>query len=275
MKTKWLFFSAIVLGCGSKTETNLSEQDSLAVDSSARAAVVITPATTNHFKAVTQNFEGYIPYALTEDEQEVKVWDVLSLLIEQYDTTSFHTISKNYTKPGTEETADETLTTVTTVTLTLYYNDAQELKAFKKEYSYEVGGPNNFYKTYTLCLFDGDLIAVYEDRETSIDMATKNYIRGTAKACPDCGIYLSAGVSSMDVIVSGLLSLDSFIQLGKTALQEESTLLEYAYGESFGLNGDEYVYQTVEPLDEEADYDVFYTASKGYYEKFMKPKVNQ
>ena len=274
MKAKILFFTVLLFGCGGKSE-NKATQDSVAVDSAAIAAEVILPTATPNLKAVTQNFSDYLNYPLTEDERETKVWDVLNPLIQQYDTTIFHTLSKNYTVPGTEETPDETLNTVTTVTITLYYNDAQELKAFKKEYNYEVGGPNNFYRTYTLCLFEGDLIAVYEDRETTIDMATKNYIRGTAKACPECGVYLSAGVSSMDVIVSGTLGADNFAQLGKTAQQEESTLLEYAYADSFGLSGDEYVYQTVEPLNNEVDYDVFYTASKGYYKRFMKPKLGK
>lgn len=276
MKTKLLFLSAILLGCSSKPETKSNEQDSLAVDTTAtRTEAVVSPPTTPNLKTVTQNFSGYLAYTLTEDEREKKVWDVLSPLIEQYDTTNFHTLSKNYTVPGTEETPDGTQNTIHTVTITLYYNDAQELKVFKKEDYYEVGSPEHFERVFTLYLFDQELIAIYEDREVAIDMAAKNFTRGVIKACPDCGIYLSAGVSSADVIVSGTLKADVFAQKSTTARKEESDLLDYAYADSFGSSGDEYVYQTVEPLDNESDYDVFYTASKGYYEKFMKPKVNR
>lgn len=271
MKTN-LFFVAILLGCGSKTETKLSDQDSLAVDSTEVTVATVSTMQTQNIKTVTQNFSGYITYTLTEDEREAKVWDALSPLLEQYDTTNFHTLSKNYTVPGTEETPDGTQNTIHTVTITLYYNDAQELKAFKKDDHYEVGSPEHFENVFTLYLFDQDLIAVYEDREVAIDMAAKNFTRGVVKACPDCGIYLSAGVSSSEVVVSGTWKEDVFTQWNRTARSEEAELVEYAYADSFGPSGDEYVYQTVEPMNEDADYEVFYTASKGYYEKFMKPK---
>ncbi len=228
----------------------------------------ITPIET-----ITQNFYGYLDYALTEDEREAKIWEVLGPLIKQYDTTQFNTISKYFVMPGTEETAEETVSTSTTVTVTLYYNDTHELKAVWREYKYEIG-ESGFDKISSLYLFDGDLIAFYEDKEESIDMAFQRYKRGVAKSCPDCGAILSAGVSSEEVIVSGNLTEEDFVTLAEVGRNEES-ILEYAYADSFQPSGGEYVYQTVEPLNEEADYDVFYTANKGYYEKFMKPKLDK
>lgn len=273
MKTKLLFIvTALLLGCANKTETQSGEIDSLTVDS-LETAVVFSPPPNS--KTVRQNFAGYIDYALTQDDNEAKVWDVLGPIIMQYDTTNFHTLSKNYTMPGTEETPDETLTTSQNVTITLYYDNDQKLRAVKREDNYEVGSSERFDRAFALYLFDGDLIAIYEDIESYLDMAVKNYSRGVAKACPDCGVTLSAGISSAEVTVSGSLNSNDFARLARVAQQEESNLLETAYAGSFVLAGDEYVYQTVEPLNEEADYDVFYTASKGYYEKFMKPKMNR
>jgi hypothetical protein len=276
MKAKLFLFSFILLGCGSKTEIKSSEQDSLALDSATANLVGVSPTPTTNIKTVTQNFSEYITYPLTEDDREQKVWDVLSPLIEQYDTTNFHTLSKSYTLPGTEETEDGSVGTSETVTITLFYNDAQELMAFMRASNYQIGSGDRFERKLRLCLFNKDLIGIYEDRETSLDMAVKNYLRSARKACPDCGVYMSGGISSPDVTVSSILNdPEEFTRIEKTVKDEISGILEYAYGDSFGLSGKEYVYQTVEPLNEDADYDVFFAASKGYYEKFMKPKLNR
>lgn len=275
MKTKWLFFLAIVLGCGSKTETNLSEQDSLAVDSSARTELVIAPQATTAYTPVIHNFIGFIANTLTEDDREAKVWESLEPLLVAFDTTTFHTLTKSSTMPGTYETPEETLSSIETVTITLYYNDAHELRAIKREYNYEVGGPDRYDRSFELYIFDGNVFAVYEDKGTSLDMAVQNHKRGVTKLCPDCGVYLSAGVSSNDAIVSGDMDADALAQLETSAHGYESVVLEYAGYDKYAAVGADYVYQTVEPLSEDTDYEVLYTASKSYYEKFMKPKVNR
>jgi hypothetical protein len=270
-----VLFVCINMGCSTTkkedaaTDTTRIEKAPV-VDST--TAITRSPTPNTPTKASIQNFYGYLNYAITEDEHESRIWNILGPLIQQYDTTEFNSISKNYTMPGTEETADETLNTSTTVTVTLYYNDAQELKAVWREYKYEIGDADRFEKITTLYLFDEDLIAFYEDKEVSLDMAFQNYTRGIVNACPDCGITMSAGVSSNEVTVTGILSADAFVSSTKAARKEE-LLLEYAYADSFQASGDDYTYQTVEPLNQEADYDVFYTANKGYYEKFMKPKL--
>lgn len=273
---KLLYISILLIGCGGKLEQQ-SSIDSASVDSTTKFFTTETPGTDTppleiETKTIIQNFYGISTEPLTEDEREVKIWELLKPLIEQYDTTAFNTISKNYTMPGTEETADETINTSTTVTIILFYNDAQELKAVLREYSYELGDPSRFEKITTLSLFDNDLIAFYEDSDVSIDMAYQRYKRGVGKACPDCGVIMSAGVSSEEVIVSGNLTDKDFTSLTKAARNEES-FLAYAIDRSYPSDQDEYFYQTVEPLNEEADYDVFYTANKGYYEKFIKPKL--
>jgi hypothetical protein len=269
-----IIFLSIALGCSTPTK------EDAAVDTTERVALVDSTTVIPFSSSATaepetvQNFYGLLSYALTEDEQESKIWDILGPLIKQYDTTEFNTISKNYTMPGTEETPDETLNTSTTVTITLYYDDAQNLKAVWREYNYAIGESGRFEKISSLFLFDEDLIAFYEDKEESIDMAFQRYKRGVAKSCPDCGIILSAGVSSEEVIVSGNLTEEDFVTLAKAGRNEES-ILEHASADSFQFNGNEYIYQTYEPLNNEADYDVFYTANKGYYEKFMKPKLGK
>ncbi|MBX2895704.1 MAG: hypothetical protein KF763_09700 [Cyclobacteriaceae bacterium] len=272
---KLLYISILLIGCGGKLEQQ-SYIDSVSVDSTTKLTTETpgtdTPPLEIETKTIVQNFYGISTEPLTENEGEVKIWELLKPLIEQYDTTAFNTISKNYTMPGTEETADETINTSTTATITLFYNDAQELKAVWREYSYELGDPSRFEKITTLYLFDNDLIAFYEDSDVSIDMAYQRYKRGVGRACPDCGVIMSAGVSSDEVIVSGNLNDKDFISLAKAARNEE-LFLEYAHADSFQSNGNEYIYQTAEPLNEEADYDVFYTANKGYYEKFIKPKL--
>jgi hypothetical protein len=273
MKIKTLFFALILLGCGGKSENN-SSQDRVALDSVVATPVVVSPTQTTITKTVTQNF-SYQPDVLTQDERETKIWAVLQPLIAQYDTTSFHTISKSRTLPGTTETDYGTLTTSETLTVTLYYNDAQELKAVKREYNYEIGGPTRYERTYTLYLFDDDWVGVYEDGEVSREMASNSYLRAATKACPDCSVRLFDGVGGNGVAVTGQLTVNDIIQLSNGAQQEAASILDYAYADSFASSGDEYVYQTVEPLNEDADYDVFYTASKGYYEKFMKPKLNR
>lgn len=270
---KLLYVSMLLVSCSGKLEQQ-SNADSVAVDSATITYSEITSIDTPvaETKTAVHNFYGILTYALTEDERESKIMEVLKPLLEQYDTTQFNTISKNYTIPGTEEIPEETLSTSTTVTITLFYNDAQELKAVWREYSYELGDPSRFEKITTLYLFDNDLIAFYEDSDVSIDMAYQRYKRGVGKACPDCGVVMSAGVSSEEVIVSGNLTEEDFASLAKAARGEES-FLEYAYDLSYPSDRDEYFYQTYEPLNNEADYDVFYTANKGYYEKFIKPRL--
>ncbi|MBN8651002.1 MAG: hypothetical protein J0L67_06230 [Cytophagales bacterium] len=271
-----LFFACLFIGCSTTTKedtaTDTAKIETITlVDST--TVMPFSPGYTSEPETI-QNFYGYQSYTLTEDERESKIWDILGPLIKQYDTTEFNTISKNYTMPGTEEMPDETLNTSTTVTVTLYYDDAQNLKAVWREYNYEIGESGRFEKINSLFLFDEDLIAFYEDKEESIDMAFQRYKRGVAKSCPDCGVILSAGVSSQEVIVSGNLTDEDFVTLAKAGRNEES-ILEYAAADSFQFNGNEYIYQTVEPMSQDADYDVFYTANKGYYEKFMKPKLNK
>jgi hypothetical protein len=276
MKTK-NYLLLVILIVFTRCNQKKSNTESVLADSSTMTSLTETPITdtpTAETKTVIQNFNGYLTYALTEDERESKIWNLLGPLIEQYDTTEFNTIAKNYTIPGTEETEDGTLNTSTTVTLTLYYNDEQELKAVRREHNYEVGDPSRFEKINTLYLFDKDLIAFYEDKEESFQMAFQKYTRGIVKGCPDCGITMSAGISSNEVTVSGSLSEEDFVVLTKAARSEES-FLDYANADSFQPMANQYIYQTVEPLNQEADYDVFYTANSGYYEKFMKPKLGK
>jgi len=269
-------FAWLIIGCTTATKedtvTDTTKTETISLVDSA-TVIPFSLGSTSEPETI-QNFYGYLDYTLTEDEGESKIWAVLGPLIKQYDSTEFNTISKYYIMPGTEETPDETLNTSTTVTVTLYYDDAQNLKAVWRDYKYEIGESGRFEKISSLYLFDGDLIAVYEDKEVSLDMAFQNYTRGVVKACPDCGVMMSAGMSSNEVTVTGGLSADVFVSLTKAARNEES-LLEYAYADSFQPSGDEYTYQTEEPLNQEADYDVFYTANKGYYEKFMKPKLGK
>jgi hypothetical protein len=271
---KLLYLSILLVGCGGKLEQQ-SNTDSTAVDSTTILLATETPVTDTSITETeneVKNFYSILTSALTEDEREIKISEALRTIIEQYDTTAFNTISKNYTMPGEKETADETIYTSTTVTITLFYNDVQELKAVLREYNYEMGDPSRFEKTTSLYLFDTDLIAFYEDTDVSIDMAYQRYKRGVASGCPDCGVIISAGISSDEVIVSGNLTGEDFASLTKAARNEES-FLEYAYDLSYPSNSEGYFYQTVEPLNNESDYDVFYTANKSYYEKFIKPKL--
>lgn len=269
-----ILLALVIIGCSTATKEEASTDTTKvekvnAVDST----TVISFSTTSTSEPETvQNFYGLLSYALTEDSVESKIWDALAPLIKQYDTTQLNTISKNYTMPGEEETPDETLSTSTTVTVTLFYNDAHELKAVWREYNYEIGESGRFEKINSLFLFDEDLVAFYEDKEESIDMAYQRYKRGVAKSCPECGIIMSAGVSSNEVIVSGSLTEEDFVTLARAGRNEES-ILEYAAADSFQFNGNEYIYQTYEPLNDVADYDVFYTANKSYYEKFLKTKL--
>ncbi|MFM9837152.1 MAG: hypothetical protein ACKVOQ_02745 [Cyclobacteriaceae bacterium] len=276
MKTE-NYLLLVILLVFTRCNQKKSNTESVVADSSTMTSLTEIPITntrTAETKTVIHNFNGYLTYALTEDERESKIWNFLGPLIEQYDTTEFNTIAKNYTIPGTEETEDGTLNTSTTVTVTLYYNNEQELKAVRREHNYEVGDPSRFEKINTLYFFDKDLIAFYEDKEESFQMAFQKYTRGIVKGCPDCGITMSSGISSNEVTVSGSLSEEDFVVLTKAARNEES-FLEYAYADSFQPSGNEYIYQTLEPMNQEADYDVFYTANSGYYEKFMKPKLGK
>lgn len=268
-----LFFACLLIGCSTTTKedtaTDTTKVETITlVDST--TVMPFSPGYTSEPETI-QNFYGYQSYTLTEDERESKIWDILGPLIKQYDTTEFNTISKNYTIPGTEETEYGTQNTSTTVTVTLYYDDAQKLKAVLRDYNYEEG--DSFKKTRSLYLFDEDLIAVYEDEDKAVDIAIQNYTRGIANACPDCGVTISSG-SGSEPQVSGSLSAKDFVLLAKAARDEER-LLEYAPYDSFQPFGDDYTYETVEPMSQDADYDVFYTANKGYYEKFMKPKLNR
>ncbi len=266
-----------IMGCSTSTKegtgSDTTKTEKILVPDSTDATALsptLIPSTQN----IVKNFYGYLNYPITEDERESKIWDILGPLIMQYDSTRFNSISKHYTMPGTEETADETLTTSTTVTVTLYYDDSQKLKAVWREYNYQIGESGRFEKINSIFLFDEELIAFYEDKEESIDMAFQRYKRGIVKSCPDCGVILSAGVSSEEVTISGNLTEEDFITLAQVGRNEES-ILEYASADSFQFNGNEYIYQTVEPLSQDADYDVFYTANKGYYEKFINPKPNK
>jgi hypothetical protein len=276
MKSIAIILLILLFGCSGSTEQR-SSQDSVTVDS-VIASKIVTPqpvVVVAPKKVETHNFYGYQTYTLTEDENEAKVWRVLGPLLEKFDSTEFNTLSKNYTIPKTEETPEGTVSSVESVTITLYYNNDQQLVAYKKEYNYELDGPEHFDKAFTIYLFDKNIMAAYEDRETAIDMATKQYTRAAINACPNCGVYLSAGVSSSEIIVSGSIREGEFSIWESNVLQIESRIVEYAYADSFSAQGDDYVYQTVEPLNNEVDYDVYYTANKGYYEKFLKPILKQ
>jgi hypothetical protein len=271
MKSIAIILLILLLGCNGSTEQR-SSQNSATVDSVMVPKIVIPQPVVaiTQKKVETHNLYGYQAYTLTQDESEVKIWSVLGPLLERFDTINFNTLSKNYTIPKTEESPEGTVSSVDCVTITLYYNNDQQLVAFKKEYEYELDGPEHFDKAFTIYLFAKNIMAVYEDSETAIDMATKQYTRAAINACPDCGVYLSAGVSSSEIIVSGSIREGEFSIWESNVLQAESTIVEYAYADSFSAQGDDYVYQTVEPLNNEVDYDVYYTANKGYYEKFQR-----
>lgn len=194
-----ILLALVIIGCSTATKEEASTDTTKvekvnAVDS----ITVISFSTTSTSEPETvQNFYGLLSYALTEDSVESKIWDALAPLIKQYDTTQLNTISKNYTMPGEEETPDETLSTSTTVTVTLFYNDAHELKAVWREYNYEIGESGRFEKINSLFLFDEDLVAFYEDKEESIDMAYQRYKRGVAKSCQSVALLCQPGCQAM------------------------------------------------------------------------------
>jgi hypothetical protein len=277
MITKLFLVALILLSCSAPSEKKVT-QDSVAVlipDSTKADSNFPNFQYSEASKVQTKNFYGYSAYTLTEEGQEKVVWDNIQLLIEQYDTTEWYTLSKNFTEPGTEETPDETLTTSRTETVTLFYDEAGELKAVQKEADYQVG-TNGSDKFYGLYLFAGDMIAVYEDRFTALDMYSSQFLRAVASRCPDCGIRLSAGVSSEQVVLAGNVSADDWQQLARKARAFETVVQDYANDyRAYQPNGSAYTYQTEEPLNDEANFDVFYTANKKYYEKFIVPKLNE
>jgi hypothetical protein len=138
----------------------------------------------------------YLEETFTEDEREATVTQELIELLKKYEAGNYLTIRNEYSANYPEEVGpDEFMNVSEYKTKTWFYDSLNRLQCFTIDYEYRVS-EDRYSNMSTIYLFSNDsLIAVYEDKDESIQVTSQTHTRVVANRCPACGTLVNATMS--------------------------------------------------------------------------------
>lgn len=211
----------------------------------------------------------YSEQTFTEDERESAVTQDLMEMLLQYEKGKYLTIKNEYSVSYQEEVdANEFMNVNESKTKTWFYDSLNHLQCFTMDYNYRVGN-EGFSTISSIYLFAGDsLVAVYEDGDESIQVASKTRIRLVAKRCPDCGTSTNAAMS--DTYQVSALDNSVLRKISQDFFKENDPNFSWLNQLKVKREGDDYTITQEEPGVKNSPRTVAYTINRYLYDTYIK-----
>ena len=273
----YFILSLIFLACSTAKKEEATTDSALVAADTTQAS--IAPA---YHQEPARNFPSYSSYAVTENELEISITEVLAELLNQYDTREYRTIRSDYLHYYKVPTDYDSMDASESETKTWYFNRDNQLKAYTVDYKEKIGSsvfdPNSGSSLGTsltiIYLFSASsagspaLLGVYEDKVVSDQVAVTSRERIAISKCPQCGISMSYENEPTNELE--ILNEDYVSGLSDTFLNEYNFLVENLKGAEAQRSGDGYLVQEEQVSTAGTPYTLSYYIDQSLFDKFLK-----